>query len=289
MRLFHPHRLYYLTMEESSTTLNRARNAGQPAGPRVCVVTGGSRGIGKSVCLTLAKQNVSICVNYTSESSKILAEAVVADCLAAGSPGAIAFRADVSQLEQISSMFDSVISTLGLPTALVNNAAIIGEREGLLETKIEVLQRIMEVNVYGPLLCTQEFVRRVCAATKENDEGVVEQGRGAIVNVSSGSAFIGQPLAYAMTKGALNSFSAGVVSELASMGIRLNSVSPGLTRTEMVTDEMVENSMGSIPMRRGAEPSEIADVISFLLSDAASFVSGGNLRVAGGRPMGGSQ
>lgn len=247
---------------------------------RVCIVTGGSRGIGKAICEVLAMQSTDLCVNYTSESSKELANAVVSKAVAAGRK-AIAVQADVSKPDQVVKMFDEVEARLGPVTALVNNAAVIGPRTSLLDTSVLDLQRAMEINVHGPFLCTQEFVRR---AVKR--DGNSAEGRGAIVNVSSGSAFIGRPLAYAMTKGALNSFSTGCVAELARLGIRINSVSPGLTKTEMVNDQVIQQNIGAIPMSRAAEPREIANVVGFLLSDAASYVSGGNLRVAGGRRMG---
>ena len=261
--------------------MDLASVAGQPLSiQRVAIVTGGSRGIGKAICELLATQSTSVCVNYTSESSKSLADAVVATCIAAGSH-AMAHRADISNPLEVIELFKATEAQLGSVTALVNNAAIIGPRTGLLDTTLEELQRTIAVNVHGPFLCTQEFVKCVSAR-----KSTVNEGKGAIVNISSGSAFIGRPLAYAMTKGALNSYSAGIVDELASLGIRVNSVSPGLTKTEMVSDKLVEDNKHLIPMRRAADTKEIANVVGFLLSEAASFVSGGNLRVAGGRKMG---
>ena len=264
-----------------------ATSAGQPTSmQRVCIVTGGSRGIGKAICeLLAAQQSTDVCVNFTSLSSKPLAEQVVATVIAAGRR-AIAVQADVSNPSDVVKLFDATEAQLGPVTSLVNNAAIIGSRANLQETTLEDLQRVVQVNVYGPFLCTKEFVKRVTAFHSARINTSVVEGRGAIVNISSGSAFIGRPLAYSMSKGALNSFSAGSVEELAALGIRLNSVSPGLTKTEMVPDELIEQHKNAIPMRRAADPMEIASVVGFLLSDAASFVSGGNLRVAGGRKMG---
>ena len=266
-----------------ATDLATARASGQPTSrPRACIFTGGSRGIGAAICAALASSGTHVCVNYTSAGSAPLAQAVVEKAISMG-VRACAVRADVSKADQVTRLFEEAERELRSPvTALVNNAAILGPRAGLLDTSLEDLQRVIAINVHGPFLCTQEFLRRVIA----RDNGGGGEGRGAIVNVSSGSAFIGHPLAYAMTKGALNSFSAGCVAELAANGIRLNSVSPGLTKTEMVTDEVIAQNMGTIPMSRAAEPKEIADVVAFLLSDAASYVSGGNLRVAGGRRMG---
>lgn len=111
-------------------------------------------------------------------------------------------------------------------------------------------------------------------------------GGGSIVNISSGSAVIGRPLLYAMSKGALNSFQAGAVDELAAHGIRINAVSPGMTNTELVADVIPTFDFSKIPLGRVGEPEEIAEGVAFLLSDKASYVSGANLRMAGGRTPG---
>ncbi len=109
----------------------------------------------------------------------------------------------------------------------------------------------------------------------------------AIVNVSSGSAYIGNPgsgVHYASSKGAVNSFTIGLSQELAGEGIRINSVSPGLTRTDMPPAEALQSAGQAIPMGRIGEPPEVSAAIAWLLSDEASYVAGANIRVAGGRP-----
>lgn len=112
---------------------------------------------------------------------------------------------------------------------------------------------------------------------------------GAIVNISSGSALLGMPMIYAMSKGALNSMSTAIKDELIGQGIRLNSISPGLTATDMVSAEMAEKIVPGIPMKRMGQPEEIAAVAVWLLSQDASYVCGAHIRVAGGRMMGGLQ
>jgi NAD(P)-dependent dehydrogenase (short-subunit alcohol dehydrogenase family) len=112
---------------------------------------------------------------------------------------------------------------------------------------------------------------------------------GAIVNVSSGSALLGAPLVYAMSKGALNSMSTGIRDELVAQGVRINSISPGMTNTDMVTKEMAAAVVPTIPMKRLGTPEEIANSVVWLLSDEASYVCGAHIRVAGGRMMGGLQ
>ena len=109
---------------------------------------------------------------------------------------------------------------------------------------------------------------------------------GAIVQVSSGSAYIGSPLQYACSKGGLNSLTIGLVAPLAKQGIRINTVSPGMTATDMISDTIQTFDMTQIPLGRVGEPREIADVVAWLCSDESSYVAGANVRVAGGRPPG---
>ena len=110
---------------------------------------------------------------------------------------------------------------------------------------------------------------------------------GAIVNLSSGSAYIGNPgigVQYAVSKGAVNSFTIGLSQEVAGEGIRVNAVSPGLTRTDMPSQDALERGASTIPMGRVGDPGEIAETVLWLLSEKASFVAGANIRVSGGRP-----
>ena len=140
------------------------------------------------------------------------------------------------------------------------------------------LELVLQVNVLGLMHCTQEAVRRM--STRHGGCG------GGIVNVSSGSAYIGNPgsgVHYAVSKGAVNSFTIGLSQELAGEGIRVNAVSPGVTRTDMPPQEKLESSAQFIPLGRVGEPIEVAEAIAWLLSDQASYVAGANIRVAGGR------
>ena len=147
------------------------------------------------------------------------------------------------------------------------------------ELALEDLQRVLAVNVVGVVLCTQQALRRMSTAAG---------GRGgAIVNVSSGAAYIGGPGAsvhYAATKGAVNSFTIGVAQEVMAEGVRVNAVSPGLTDTEMVRGSDFSRHVAAIPAGRPAKPEEVAEAIVWLLSPQARFVAAANIRVAGGRP-----
>ncbi|HSS64566.1 MAG TPA: SDR family oxidoreductase, partial [Gammaproteobacteria bacterium] len=144
---------------------------------------------------------------------------------------------------------------------------------------LEDLQQVLDVNVVGLIACAQEAVRRM--STRHGGNG------GAIVNISSGAAYIGNPgngVQYSVSKGAVNSFTIGLSQEVAGEGIRVNAVSPGLTRTDMPEPDALEQGVAVIPMGRVADPGEIAEAVLWLLSEKASFVAGANIRVAGGRP-----
>eukprot|EP00899_Mesostigma_viride_P019838 jgi/Mesvir1/27856/Mv07525-RA.1 len=239
---------------------------------RVALVTGGSRGIGKAVCLALAREGCKVVVNYRGSAES--ADAVVSQIKEAGGD-AVAVQADVSSQSGVASLFDAIESTYGdSPYYLVNNAGILGPNtSNLLEIDVvRDYQEIFGTNVLGSLLCTSEFLKRARGK------------KGAIVNLSSVSAAKGKPVLYGMSKAALDSMMAGLVSELAPLGIRINSVSPGLTRTSMAPDEKINASVakGNLPFRRSAEPEEVADTIVFLLSDASSYTTGANVRISGG-------
>jgi NAD(P)-dependent dehydrogenase (short-subunit alcohol dehydrogenase family) len=177
-------------------------------------------------------------------------------------------------------MFDAA-AAYGVVKGLVNNAGILMGSKGsksVADADADDLEQIMRVNLVGPVLCCREAVR-VMSRQKDG-------AGGAIVNVSSGSAVIGRPLLYAASKGALNSFQAGAVDELAQHGIRINAVSPGMTDTDLVKDVVPTFDFAKIPLGRIGAPTEIAEGVCFLLGEKGSYVSGANLRIAGGRAPG---
>eukprot|EP00041_Stephanoeca_diplocostata_P020644 m.465369 g.465369 ORF g.465369 m.465369 type:complete len:312 (-) comp21628_c0_seq6:1392-2327(-) len=252
---------------------------------KIVIVTGGSRGIGAAVCRVLGRQGYNVVVNYTSNRSK--AELVMSDINEAGG-SAIMVQADVSNYGDVEHLFEEAANGFGLGkrvTHLVNNAGIIGDKwdeRSLLGVEVhelqENLQRVLNTNLFGALFCCREAMQHM--SPKNGGQG------GAIVNVSSGSAYLGGPMPYGISKAALNSLQAGLVVDCAALDIRINSVSPGMTRTEMVPDSLLDTVKHTIPMKRGGEPKEIADVVAFLLSEEASYCTGANIRVAGGKRMG---
>lgn len=240
------------------------------------IVTGASRGIGAAIARLLGAGGYRVCVNYRS--GREAAEAVVADIVGAGGE-ALAVQADVGDAMAVRRLFEIVDDRLGRLTALVNNAGIHGPRGRVDELALDDLDEVLAVNVLGLVACSQQAVRRM--STRHGGSG------GAIVNISSGAAHIGSPgdgVQYALSKGAVNSFTIGLSQEVAGEGIRVNAVSPGLTRTDMPIPSAIERAPAVIPMGRVGEAAEIAEAVAWLLSDKASFVAGANIRVAGGRP-----
>ena len=243
---------------------------------KVALVTGGSRGIGAAACRLLARDGWDVAVNYRADAPA--AEAVVADVTAAGRC-AIAIQGDVGDEADVVRMFETAERALGPLTGLVNSAGVIGPKGRVDALTVEAVEALLRTNVIGSILTCREAVKRM--STKHGGQG------GAIVNVSSGSAYIGNPgtgVLYAISKGAVNSLHIGLSQEVGGEGIRVNAVSPGMTATDMVTEEAIRRSMSAIPMGRVGEPEEIAEAIAWLMSDRASYVAGANIRVSGGRP-----
>lgn len=243
---------------------------------KIALVTGGSRGIGAATCRLLARDGWDVAVNYRADAPA--AEAVVAAVAAAGRR-AVAVQGDVGDEADVIRMFETAGRALGPVTGLVNSAGVIGPKGRVEALSAEAIEALLRTNVIGSILTCREAVRRM--STRHRGAG------GVIVNVSSGSAYIGNPgtgVLYAVSKGAVNSLHVGLSQEVGGEGIRVNAVSPGMTATDMVTEEAVRKAMPNIPMGRAGEPEEIAEAIAWLMSDRASYVAGANIRVSGGRP-----
>lgn len=253
----------------------------------ICIVTGGSRGIGAATCLRLQDMYKIVCV-YNN--NKVKADEIVKKIKNHGNT-ALAVQCNISDPRAVKKMFGEVERYFknGKIVALVNNAAIIGPTgsKGQLlgmpkveDPKFEEqFLDMMKTNVLGPLSCSKLALEKM---SKENGGA-----GGAIVNISSGSAFIqGSPVLYAITKGALNSLQSSIVTECAKHGIRINTIAPGMCNTDMPSDDAKKRTVPHIPLKRLGEASEIADAICYLLSKQSSYVCGANIRIAGGRPMG---
>ena len=246
---------------------------------QVIIITGGSRGIGAATARLAARRGYAVCVNYRQNHEA--AGAVVGAIEAAGAQ-AIAVAADVTVESQVIRLFETVDDKLGMVTALVNNAGIIGKQMRLEDMDAARLNRIFTTNITGYFLCAREAVRRM--STKHGGQG------GAIVNVSSGAARLGSPgeyVDYAASKGAIDTMTIGLAREVAEEGIRVNGVRPAYIYTEIHASggepHRVDRVKEFVPMKRGGQPEEVAHAILWLLSEEASFSTGTFIDVTGGK------
>ena len=244
------------------------------------MVTGGSRGIGAAIAKLLGANGYNVAINYASDQA---AAQQVLNYLTGVGSRSVAIQGDVSQEADVVRIFEIAQRELGPIRALVNNAAITGGFARVDQIDSAALTRMLAVNVAGPMLCAREAVRRM--STKHAGG----QG-GAIVNISSlaartGSA--GEWVHYAASKGAVNSFTIGLAREVANEGIRVNAVAPGLVDTELHAANgepgRLKRMTPTIPIGRPASADEIAQGVLWLLSDAASYVTGTILEIGGGR------
>lgn len=195
---------------------------------------------------------------------------------------ALAIQADVSSEEQILRMFTAAEHDLGPIRGLVNNAGITGGFARVEDVSASAIQKTFAVNVTGAILCAREAVRRM--STKRGGNG------GAIVNISSRAAHTGAAgewVHYAASKGAIDSFTIGLAREVATEGIRVNAVAPGLIETDLHAANgepgRLQRLVGTIPMSRAGLPNEVAEGVLWLLSPAASYTTGAILEIGGGR------
>jgi NAD(P)-dependent dehydrogenase (short-subunit alcohol dehydrogenase family) len=245
----------------------------------VILITGASRGIGAATALAAADSGYHVAINYTRDEA---AAQSVAEQVRAKGVDATLVQADISNEREVVAMFDAVHAQLGVLTAFVNNAGIILSQARLQDMDAARIQRMLAVNVFGALICAREAVRRM--STDNGGSG------GAIVNVSSMAARLGSAneyVDYAACKGAIDSLTIGLSKEVMNQGIRVNGLRPGVINTDIHASAgepgRVDRVAPSIPMQRAGEPQEVAAGILWLLSDAASYVTGTFIDVAGGR------
>ncbi|MGY0570773.1 SDR family oxidoreductase [Bradyrhizobium sp. RDM12] len=246
---------------------------------KVVVITGGSRGIGRATALAAAARGYRVVVGYAS--NKTAAAEVVAE-IEAGNGKAIAVKCDVAEEGDIIDLFKAA-DKFGTLAALVNNGGIVGESGVRVdEMSAERIQRVMAVNVTGSILCAREAVKRM--STRRGGKG------GVIVNLSSVAAKLGAPntyVDYAASKGAIDSFTIGLGYEVASEGIRVAGIRPGLIDTDIHASggepDRHHRLAHLVPMKRVGTADEIANAIVWLMSDDASYVTSAILDVSGGR------
>jgi len=243
------------------------------------IVTGASRGIGAAVARALAVGGHNVAVNFISDESA--AQRVVEEVRGLGAQ-ALAIRADVAQESDVLRLFQTAEAALGPVQALVNNAAVTGGFARVENVDIAMLTRMLAVNITGTVLCAREAVKRM--STRHGGQG------GAIVNISSLAARTGgagEWVHYAASKGAVNTFTIGLAREVADEGIRVNAVAPGLVETDLHAangePDRPKRLSPTIPMQRAGTAEEIAAGVVWLLSPAASYVTGTILEIGGGR------
>ncbi|NYE23886.1 SDR family oxidoreductase [Pigmentiphaga litoralis] len=243
------------------------------------LITGGSRGVGAATARIAAQRGYDVAISYVSNDDA--ARAVVADVEEAGQRG-LAIRADSASPDDVVQMFETIDRTFGRIDVLVNNAGIIAKQSRLEDLGFERMQRIFAVNTIGPILCSQQAVKRM--SHRHGGRG------GVVINISSASARLGSPneyVDYAASKGALETFTIGFAKEVAGEGIRVNCVRPGHIYTEMHASGgepgRVDRVKATIPMGRGGQPEEVAHAILWLASSEASFVTGTFLDATGGK------
>ena len=243
------------------------------------LITGGSRGIGRATAILAGKRGWSVGVNYAGN-AKAAADTVAAVKAAGGK--AIAIQGDVAQETDVVRMFDAVEQAFGKIDGLVNNAGIVGPAGDLADMPMERFRRLFDINILGSTLCAREAIRRM--STRRGGKG------GSIVNLSSVAARLGSPsmfVDYAASKGFIDTLTMGLSKECGPDGIRVNAVRPGIIDTDI---HIAANEPGraarlgaTAPLARPGTAEEVAEGIVWLLSDAASYVTGALLDIAGGR------
>ena len=245
---------------------------------KVALVTGGSHGLGRAICLGLAAEGARVAVNYRRDPEK--AAAVVQQIYDSYGVRASAVLGDVSKEADVIEMFSRIEEDLGPVDVLVNNAAVCPTCQ-VKDMTEQQWSHTLRVNLTGTFLTSREMVRRLLAAGRP----------GRIVNVSSQAAFRGSTTGHApydASKGGMVSFTVSLAREVAADGIAVNAVAPGMMYTEMTAKTLEANKqkyVARIPLGRIGDPEEIAGVVVFLASDRASYMTGATVDVSGGMLM----
>ncbi len=239
---------------------------------RIALVTGASKGIGEVIAISLAKAGAKVAVNYhTGEESA----AAVVDAIAAKGGEALAVGGDVSQEDQVDSIVKVILQNWGGLDILVNNAGITRDKL-LLRMSADDWDKVISVNLRGVYL-----------ATKSALPHMIRQRRGRIVNMSSVVGLSGNPgqANYAASKAGIIGFTKSMAREVASRNITVNAVAPGYITTDMVQklpEDVQKDILAHIPMSRFGTPEDVAEVVTFLCTDGASYVTGQVIGIDGG-------
>ena len=252
---------------------------------KVALVTGGSRGLGKAICLELAAEGCKVGVNYFRNADRSVdlvgeAAAVVEEIEKTYGVAALAVPGDVAKEVDVLEMFRLMEEKFARVDVLVNNAAVCPTCP-VKDMSLAMWKSTLDVNLDGTFLASREFIRRLLAAGRP----------GKIVNIASQAAFRGSTTGHApydASKGGIVSFTVALAREVSAQGINVNAVAPGMILTEMTRgtiDRNKEKYLARIPLGRIAEPAEVAKVTVFLASEAASYMTGATVDVSGGMLM----
>jgi NAD(P)-dependent dehydrogenase (short-subunit alcohol dehydrogenase family) len=246
---------------------------------KVVLITGASRGIGAACALLAAQQGWAVAVNYVANS--LAADDIVRQIRAAGGT-AMTIKADVAIEADVLRMFETVDAKLGRLHGLVNNAGVVDVAARVDAMSVARLERMWTTNITSSFVCAREAVKRM--STRYGGAG------GSIVNLSSAAVRIGSPgqyVDYAASKAAIDTFTMGLAKEVATEGVRVNGVRPGIIDTDIHASggqpDRVAQMGPQVPMQRAGTAHEVAQAIVWLLSDAASYTTGSIVDVTGGR------
>lgn len=239
------------------------------------LVTGGSRGIGKSIALALAGAGANVVINYTSNATA--AEAVVKEIEALGVKG-LAVKGNISNGDEVNEMINQIEEVFPQIDILINNAGITKDNL-IIRMKEEEWDAVMDVNLKGTFLATKAVARKM-----------IKQKHGKIINISSVVGVMGNPgqANYCASKAGVIGFTKSLAKELAGKGINVNAIAPGFIDTDMtavLSDNVKDQMLSHIPLKRYGKPEDIANLILFLSSDLSNYITGQVIHVDGGMVM----
>lgn len=241
----------------------------------VLLIAGGSRGIGAATARIAGERGYDVAINYIKRAD---AAVTVAEAVKKSGGKAVTLQGDMAREDDIVRVFDETTRALGPITHFVHSAGVGGKNSRLDAASAATIREVLDINLYGALICTREAVRRM--STGHGGKG------GSIVLLSSIAAVTGgatEYVFYAAAKGGVDALTNGLAREVASEGVRINAIRPGPTVTEIHEPGRLDRITPLLPMKRPGQPEEVAEAVLFLLSDAASYISGAVLNVSGAR------